>query len=182
MKKIKKITLGGLMLALAVALSFFGIKMPFGGSMTLGSMVPIIAISYIFDFKFSLTVGFAYSLLQMVCDFAPPPVQKFSSFFAVIMIDYIMAFTSLGLAGQISSKIKNTKLRYLSGTAAVVAIRFLCHFISGILIWSFYAPKGQSPLIYSLLYNGGYMGGELILTCIAMYFLSSAIQNIKSKM
>ena len=182
MKKIKKITVGGLMIALATALSFFGIKMPFGGSMTLGSMVPIIAISYIFDFKFSLTVGFAYSLLQMVCDFSPPPVQDFSSFFAVIMIDYIIAFTSLGLAGQLSSKIKNIKLRYVSGTAAVIVIRFLCHFLSGILIWSFYAPEGQSPLIYSLLYNGAYMGGELILTTVLMCFLATTIQELKTKL
>lgn len=182
MNKTKRITLSGLMLALATALSFVGIKMPFGGSMTLASMVPIITVSYIFGVKWSVVVAFAYSLLQLVCDFTPPPVQNFSSFFAVFALDYILAFTFLGLAGGISAKIKSVKLRYFSGTAAVVIARFICHFISGILIWSCYAPEGQSPFVYSLLYNGGYMGGELILTTAVMVFLSETIEGLKNKL
>lgn len=181
MKQTKKLTVSGLMLALGVALSFVGLKMPFGGSMTLGSMVPVIALSYIFSIKQSLFVAFTYSLLQMVLNFAPPPVQDFSSFFAVIMLDYIIAFTSLGLAGGISFGIKDIRLRCAAGAFAVVVIRFICHFISGVLIWNCYAPEGQSPYVYSLLYNGGYMGGELIITTLAMSFLSGAVHSLKGK-
>ncbi len=181
MTKTTRLTVGALMLALAIVLSFMGLKMPFGGRMTLASMVPIIFISYIYDVKWALLISFAYSLLQMVCDFSPPPVQNFSSFFAVCMLDYILAFTILGLAGAISSPIKNVKLRYLAGTVTVVVLRFICHLISGILIWSCYAPEGQSPLVYSILYNGGYMSGELIITTVAMISLSKTAERLRKK-
>ncbi len=181
MKQTKILSLSGLMLSLATALSFIGLRMPFGGSMTLGSMVPIIAVSYVFDLKQSLMVSVTYSILQMVLNFAPPPVQDFSSFFAVIVLDYFLAFGVLGLSGKLSSNIKNTRLKYMTGAAITVFLRFLCHLASGILIWKCYAPEGQSPFLYSLLYNGGYMGGELILTTIVMWFLAEIINSLKTK-
>lgn len=181
MKQTKILTLSGLMLSLATALSFVGLRMPFGGSMTLGSMIPIIAVSYILNLKQSLLVSVTYSLLQMVLNFAPPPVQDFSSFFAVIILDYFLAFGILGFSGLISSNIKNTSLKYMTGAAITVFLRFLCHLLSGVLIWKCYAPEGQSPFVYSLLYNGGYMGGELILTTIVMGFMGDMINSINKK-
>lgn len=181
MQKTRKLTLGALMLALATALSLVGIKMPFGGEMTLGSMLPVIAFSYMYPLKESAVLSFTYALIQMSLGFVPPPVQNFSSFFAVIMIDYIIAFWVLGFGGVISKKIKNIRLKYTFGTSVVIILRFLCHFVSGILIWSCYAPEGQSPAVYSLIYNGSYMAGELVLSVVIMFFISPALEKIKNK-
>jgi len=181
MKYTKRLTLSALMLALATVLSFVGIRMPFGGSMTLGSMIPVIMISYIYGLKWSLGVGLCYSLIQIVCGFSPPPVPEFSSFFAVILLDYILAFAVLGLGGFLSSKIKNIKLRYFTGSVLCVLLRFVCHFISGILIWNCYAPEGQSAFVYSLLYNGGYMGGELVLTAVVSVLIAERIENLRKR-
>ena len=179
MKKTKRLSVSAVMLALATALSFIGIRMPFGGAMTLGSMIPVILVSYLYGTKWALGVAVCYSLIQMICGFTPPPVPRFSSIFAVCLLDYILAFAVLGLGNAFSYRIKNVKLKYATGSFICVFLRFLCHFFSGILIWNCYAPEGQNPAIYSLLYNGGYMGGELILTVIVMAITAQRIENSK---
>jgi len=58
-----------------------------------------------------------------------------------------------------------------AGVVLVCALRFLCHFISGWLIWDALWPndKGLSGMAYSLLYNGGYMLPEtLVALAIAL--------------
>ena len=177
----KKLSLSAVMLALATVLSLVKIfELPNSGSITAASMLPVIIVSYLYDFKWSLFVAFTYSLLQMLCGFFPPPTRDVFSFFAVIMLDYVLAFTVLGAAGQLSKKIKNVKIKYTAGAAAVIFARFICHLISGIIIWKVYAPEGQSPFVYSLLYNGSFMGIEFIITVILIFFLSERIEKLKN--
>ena len=174
-KKILNLTRASVMIALAVALSFFKLfELGNGGSVTLGSMVPIILASFILDFKFGFLTSFVYAILQMLLQgVAAPPVESFSWYLLVIMLDYILAFTVLGLAGVITVKIKNKNLKVITGTFVVVGLRFLCHLLSGIIIWGVYAPEGQSIFVYSLLYNGSYMLGELIVTLAIMTLISN---------
>jgi len=174
-KKIIKMTRAAIMVALACALSFFKvIELANGGSVTLGSMVPIILISYLVDFKWAVFTSFVYSLLQMLLQgIAVPPTQNFFYYMLVIMLDYIIAFTVLGLAGGITKKLKNINVKVISGTVVVVMLRFICHLLSGILIWGVYAPEGQSVFYYSLIYNGSYMLCELVITVIIMTLIAN---------
>ncbi len=176
-KKIFNLTRASVMIALASALSFFKIfELGNGGSITLGSMVPIILISFILDFKWGVLTAFVYSLLQMLLHgIATPPVQSFLWYLLVIALDYIVAFSVLGFAGGITGKIKNKNVKVTAGTVIVVILRFICHLMSGIIIWGVYAPEGQNVFMYSLLYNGSYMLGELIITTVIM----TLIANIK---
>ena len=168
------------MLALATVLSFIKLfELPNGGAVTAASMLPIILVSYLLDFKWGVLVGFTYSLLQMLFGFFPPPVQNIPSFFAVIMLDYVLAFTVLGTAGKITEKIRSSRLKYTVGAAIVIFARFIFHLISGIIIWSVYAPEGQSPFVYSLLYNGSFIGVELVITVMLFFALSGTIDKIK---
>ncbi|MBU7016120.1 MAG: energy-coupled thiamine transporter ThiT [Theionarchaea archaeon] len=59
----------------------------------------------------------------------------------------------------------------LLGVIVGIAGRFLCHFISGVIFFSEYAPEGMNPWIYSALYNGSYILGELIISVILIYLL-----------
>ena len=174
-KKIFNLTRASVMIALAAALSFFKVfELGNGGSVTLGSMVPIILISFILDFKWGILTAFVYSLLQMLLQgIAAPPVESFVWYFLVICLDYIFAFTVLGLAGGITRTIKNINVKVITGTVFVVTLRFLCHLLSGIIIWGVYAPEGQSVFVYSLIYNGSYMLGELIITMTIMILISN---------
>jgi thiamine transporter len=63
-------------------------------------------------------------------------------------------------------------------TAAVIFLRFICHFVSGMVIWGAYAPEGQNAAIYSLVYNGSYMGIELVITTILSVLISGFLQRV----
>ena len=67
---------------------------------------------------------------------------------------------------------------FCCGTALAVALRFVCHFISGAIIFAnfdefvaFGASWVGHPWLYSFCYNGTYMLPELIFTVIAAVIL-----------
>ena len=169
---------GALMIALSTILSMIKIlEMPFGGSVTLLSMLPIILMSYRNGTRWGLLTAFVHSLLQMVLGFnnvgyCPTLISQIGC----ILLDYILAFTALGLANAISKPIKNRLLGICVGAAAVCALRFVCSWLSGILIWgsyqSYYEWAANMPLwLYSLVYNGNYMLPETVITVIGTVFM-----------
>ena len=167
--KTKKITLCAVMIALATVLSLVPVyQAPFGGTVTLGSMVPLVLMAiFVKDNRFAALACFAYSLVQMLLGFSAPPTATFIYFLAVVMLDYIIAFTSISVVCPISRAFKNEYAGLAVGTVAAMLARFICHFLSGILIWGVYAPESQPVWLYSLLYNGGYMLPELVITILA---------------
>ena len=175
------LTESALMIALAVALSIFAVfHLPNGGSVTIGSMLPILLISFKYDFKWSVLTAFAYSLLQMFMGFYPPPTQDLLSFVLVILLDYVIAFTVLCFAGPIYRKLGDglsDSLRMTIACCICFAGRFICHFLSGILIWDVYAPEGQPVWLYSLTYNGSYMLAEALITSAIILLIGSRIKT-----
>ena len=170
MNTTKKTTTSALLIALATVLMWVSKLIPApwlqGGSVTLASMVPIIAAGILFGTKWGLCCSLAYAVLQMIFGFYPPPTQTFLYFFLVIVLDYVLAFGALGLSGlfyRISGK------RSFSAPLSaflVTLLRYICHIISGILIWGVYAEKGQTVLAYSLIYNGTYMIPEIAISTV----------------
>lgn len=175
MSSVKKLTLSGVLVALSVVLvlaSELIPSLPNGGKITLASMVPVIFVSLILGTKWGLISSVCFSLIQIMTGFYPPPVQNFISFLLVIMLDYVIAFGGLGLAGLFKNIFGDKRWSYaLSGVIAGF-IRYICHIISGIVIWGVYAPEGQSVLWYSLTYNGSYMIPEIIISGIVIYLIS----------
>ena len=180
MTNTKKLTASAIMIALATVLMWVSKLIPAvwlqGGSVTLASMVPIIIIGVKFGTKWGISSAFAYSLIQMMFGFYPPPTQTALYFILVILLDYVFAYGVLGLSGvfyNILSKNKSFALAF-SGFA-VTLLRYICHIISGILIWGVYAGEGQSVLAYSLIYNGSYMIPEILITTIALWVMRKRI-------
>jgi thiamine transporter len=168
----KKLTVCAIMVALASVLSLVKIfTAPYGGSVTLASMAPIIIISLIYKPRWSMMSAFAYSVIQIILGFYPPPVKDILSFTLVILLDYVIAFGVLGFAGAIAKRFKNKLIGVPIATFTVIFLRFISHFLSGIVIWSSYAPKGQPVWLYSMLYNGAYLLPELIITGILLTVL-----------
>lgn len=165
------------MLALAVVLSFIKLfEAPMGGSITLVSMLPIIMVSIKHGNKAGVATAFLFSLIQLVQGIASGNVFVYCETAATVAIvvafDYIVPFTVLGFAGSFR-KLKIGKFDtfgiYL-GIAVVIIARFCCHYITGFSVWGQWA-EDQSPYVYSLLYNGGYMLPELIFTMIVSVIL-----------
>ena len=184
MTKTKKLTLCALLVAMATVLAMVSKIIPApwlqGGSVTLASMVPIIAVSIIIDMRWGLLASVVYSLIQMLTGFYPPPTQTILYFFLVIFLDYIAAFGVLGFAGSFSKLLGSKKWSIPASGAIVAFLRYICHILSGVLIWGVYAGEGQSVLAYSLIYNGSYMIPEIIITAVALALMSGVIEKIKS--
>lgn len=173
----KKITTSAMLIALSAILSMITLfNAPYGGTITAGSMVPVIIIGILFGTKWGVLSGLVYSLLQMLTGgIAPPPTPSIFLYFLVIMLDYVAAFTVLGLSGMFYRRIKFERIAPAVSGAIVMMIRFICHFLSGILIWHVYAPDGTPVWLYSILYNGGYMLPEIIISTFILYLIAKPI-------
>lgn len=174
-QKIRRLAETAIMLALATILSELAVvKFPFGGSVTIFSQVPMVAISYRYGVKWGVFSGLAMGIIQMLFglgNFAY--VSGVVAYLVLIFADYIIAFGALGLGGMFKNKVKNPALSIALGAATVSVIRFLCHFISGVTIWGDYSGGAKAVWEYSLTYNGGYMLPELIITVIGCVILAS---------
>lgn len=183
MAKIKKITLCAIMVAMATVLALISKIIPApwlqGGSVTVASMVPIIVASVVIDCRWGLLTAVVYSLIQMMTGFYPPPTQTIFNFFLVIFLDYVLAFGVLGFAGGFYRLFGGKKWSMALSGAIVTFLRYICHIVSGLLIWGVYAEEGQSVLAYSLIYNGTYMVPEIIITTVTLMILSGVIEKIK---
>ena len=151
--------------------------MPNGGSVTLLSMLPFVLVSFRHGVKWGLFTGFVNSLLQMLLGFYAPPAPGLLPLVGMILLDYVLAFTLLGLACVFAKPFKNRLLGVAVGTAIVCLIRFLCSFLSGVLIWG-NLNEGLPEWVYSLTYNGSYMLPETILSVVAVVLLHKAAPKL----
>lgn len=167
-----KITESAIMIALATILSMATfINLPFGGSVTILSMLPIIIIAYRHGTKWGFITAFTYSILQMILGLKSfSYVTGWKSVLAVAFLDYIFAFVVLGLGGTFRKAFKSKGTALAMGTILACILRFLFHVISGYAIWRDISIPSQAAWEYSLLYNASYMLPETILTAVGAYF------------
>lgn len=173
--KVKLLAESAVMIALAFVLSCFKVlEMPFGGSVTLLSMLPIILIAVKNGPAWGFGTAFCYSLTQLavsgVFGWGLTPIILIGA----ILLDYIVAFTILGIAGVFGK----TRFGTVCGTVAACALRFVSHFFSGFILWANYekfVAFGSEwvgrPVFYSLCYNGAYMLPEMIFTVVGVAVL-----------
>lgn len=155
------------------------ISLPNGGTVTLAAMAPIVLASLRHGPRWGLLTAFVASLVQMLLGgISSPPTETIGWFFLVVLLDYVLAYTVLGLAPVFAALFgKKRRAGIVVGSTAVVALRFLCHFLSGVLIWGVYAPQGSPVWLYALLYNGSYMLPECVITTVVVYVLVLATEK-----
>lgn len=169
---------GAMMIAVATVLSMIKIiEMPFGGSVTLFSMLPIVLMSYRHGTKWGLMTAFAHSILQLIMGIKNVGYcATLGAQIACILLDYVIAFSVLGLASFFSHGLKNRTAGVCVGTTAVCCLRFVCHFLSGVFLWGsykeYYDWAADMPTwLYSIVYNGNYMLLETIITVLGALIL-----------
>lgn len=184
-QKTKILVEGAAMVALATVLSFIRVfKLPWGGSITLLSMLPIVLFSIRRGVKSGLVVSFVYALVQFfqgVLDGLFGWGLTPGMLIACILLDYVLAFFVLGLAGLFRKK---GIAGWIGGIALAVGLRFVCHFLSGVVIWGSFGElwsgfSTDNTWLYSFLYNGCYMVPEMIFTIIGAVALLSTPQGKK---
>ena len=176
-----------IMLALSFALSCAKLfEMPMGGSVTIASMLPIMLISIKYGASVGLATSFTYSLTQMLQALASanvfPYCETAGTLVLCILFDYIVPFTLLGLAGLFHKlKItKNTELNVYIGIVSTVVLRFICHFVTGVVIWGQWAPDGMGKYLYSFLYNAGFLSLDFIIciVCAILMFRKAELRKL----
>lgn len=155
---LKSLVLCAVLVALAAALGMIKLfHLPYGGSITLLSMLACTLCGYYCGLAKGLTAGLTLGLLNLVLGgYVVHPAQ--------LVLDYFLAFTALGLSG-LTFKWKNG---LIAGYIIGVVGRFLCSFTSGYIFFAEYAPDGMNPIIYSFIYNFICFGVEAIITVIIL--------------
>lgn len=187
-----------IMIALATVLSMVKVyDAPYGGSVTLLSMAPIIVLSMRRGCKVGLAAAFVHSVLQLLLGlnsvaYVPTP----GGIVLCILLDYTLAFTVLGLGGIFrkvrftSNETANVVIAAALGTLLVTVLRYVCHIVSGAVIWyaldlEWYAEDPThivnlyGPWMFSVIYNGTFMLPEIIETCIGVPILTRALHRVK---
>ncbi len=183
-KKTKTLTECAILTALATVLSFVKIwNMPWGGSITLLSMLPVCMVSVRHGIKWGLGTSLVYSCIQLFSGITMDGLLGWGltggMLFACVMFDYILAFAVLGFAGVFKNK---ANAGVVGGVAMVILLRFVCHVVSGAyvfksagLLWDLFVV--DNPWLYSMGYNAAYMVPELIFTVVGTAVIYKALKN-----
>ena len=167
----KSITYAAICIAMSFALSFMRIvRLPQGGSITPASLLPLMLYACMFGIKKGVFAGFTYGLLQALQD---PNVLHPMQF----LLDYPIAFAWVGIAGVFSHLKplkKSPQLQFaISGILGGMG-RFAMHFLSGAFAFGAFAPESTPILLYSFLYQAGYVLPDLAIAVIAGIALFSS--------
>ena len=196
MKKTQRLAVSGVLIALAVVLSFVKVfELPFGGSITAFSMVPVMLAGYLYGVPWGMLCGLVDGILQGVLGAAT--TQAFAGMgvkeaVGVACLDYLLAFSVLGCAGLLRKPLQSKPtLGFALGAGIAGLLRFAVHFASGAILygqwaeWYFtqdgfyswgstilqtFSGKGLA-MVYSAIYNAMYMVPEIILSVIAAIVL-----------
>lgn len=195
--RIRALTESAIMVSLATVLSMLKLwESPYGGSVTILSMTPIILLSLRRGVGTGLCAGFAHALIQLLLGlgtvaYVPTPM----GIAVCILTDYILPFTLLGLGGVfrnvrfVKDDARNMFLAAVLGALLVTVIRYLCHIVSGAVIWyaldlEWYADdpthivNRYGAWAFSAIYNGIYMIPEIITTTVGTPLLAKALAKI----
>ena len=208
--KTRHLTESAMLLSVAIVLELaaklFIPELPFGGQVTLVSMLPVVLISYRHGVKWGFIAAFTYALLEMALGAKTVSAAFLPGYFgdgrmigsALLMciLDYVAAFTVLGLGGIFRDLIQSRPKALACGVLVALSARYVCHILSGYILFSGYAEwfftqdgfpawgaklvETLSPTVlgitYSAVYNGMYMIPEILLTSIVALVLGKIPQ------
>ena len=160
------VIVSALFIALSTVLSELipSISLPFGGSITVFSMVPVCLIGIMFGLRVGLLANLAYGVIQLIFGAGNLAYGTWwGAVVAIILFDYIVAYGVLGFSGIFGKIIKNKLVAAVLGVLFVCLLRYICHFITGITVWREIANLWEA-IWFSITYNGTYMIPEIIIT------------------
>lgn len=173
---VRQLVFSAVALAIAFVLSYIKlIHMPWGGSVTLCSMLFVTLIGYWYGPTIGLTSALAYGILQFIQGgggYILSPMQ--------VAFDYILAFMALGLSGFFHNKKNGLLIGYLVSVTA----RGIFHAIGGYLYWMEYMPDNfpaSLTAVYPILYNFAYILPEAVITVVLISLppVRSALARVK---
>ncbi len=133
------------------------LRLPQGGRITIGSMVPLLWFALRRGLRWGVEAGLVYGLVHMI-------VSGDIYYPTQIILDYPLAFGALGIAGAF-------RKHPVIGVGGGIVGRFVCHFISGVIFFGQYAWEGWNVIAYSAAYNATYLVPEFIISVVVIFIL-----------
>ena len=162
---------GAIAIALAIALSYLKLDLWFQGGSIDAVMIPLLLFALRWGAGWGVLAGLACGTLKYFLG------AGWAIDWVSILFDYSVAYAVVGLAGVVRNRVKLVPVGVLTGCVA----RFLVHYASGVTVYARYMPEEfmglpmTSPLIYSALYNGGYMLPNTVLTLVVCLLLAKPL-------
>ena len=155
-----------LLVAVGLVLSTFTIyRAPLGGSVTLGSTLPLCLVSLRSGVRIGILAGINFGILSFLTSGLLIGIGPF-------FFDYIGAYAFLGAFGWLR------RYPFLSIILAQLG-RLICHVISGILFFS--QGRGlEEALVYSLQYNLSFLIPDVLIGMVLFYQLIKRSPKILS--
>ena len=164
--RVRALCEGAIMLALALVLNLLSksifANLPQGGSISL-AMFPLLLIAHRWGWGYGLLTGFCYGLLDMLLD------GGYAWGWQSILLDYLVAYTALGLGGFFRGKAWGMFPCVVLGSLG----RFAVHYVSGVTLYRIIEPTGiegfgvfTDPHLYSVVYNGVYMLPNMVIALV----------------
>ncbi|MCR5429458.1 MAG: energy-coupled thiamine transporter ThiT [Lachnospiraceae bacterium] len=172
----RKLTEAAIMLAIGTVLSLIKlIDLPYGGSVTIASMLPVVIIAYRHGIKWGLMTGFVYGVIQQLLGLNTLSYATgWQSIVAIILLDYIVAFMVAGFGGIFKKAFKQPQALF-AGSLFICVLRYICHVITGCTVWAGLSIPTNAAFVYSLSYNATYMIPETIVTMFIGYYIGSVL-------
>lgn len=166
--KTRMIAEAGVAIAIAQVLSFITLfHMPQGGSIKAASLVPLMIFAYRWGGTRGILAGVVYGVLHFLLGF------KSSIHYLSIILDYLVAYGAIGVCGYFKDNITGL----ISGSVVAIALRWFASVTSGAVVFASYAPQGQNPWFYSMIYNASYMVPDGILNIIVLLFVYQGVKR-----
>ena len=174
---ILRLTECAILLALGTILSVLKVaELPYGGSVTLASLLPLVLISYRYGVLWGLGSGVVYGVVQQLLGLNNLKYcTTFYSYVVVILFDYVVAFAVIGLGGLFRKKFKNQSVALVAGCFAVCLLRYACHVFSGATVWAGISIPTDASMIFSLIYNATYMVPETLVLSLCAFYIGRFI-------
>ncbi len=178
----KMLTESAIMIALSTVLSMIKlVDLPAGGAITIGSMFPVAVIAYRHGTPWGLFTALVYGIVQQLVGLNTLSyVTTWQSVLAVVLLDYVVAFAVIGLAGVFRKKIARSSTALVMGSLLACVLRYLCHFISGATVWAGLSIPDEAAILYSLAYNATYMIPETIIVMLVALYMGENIDFTKA--
>ena len=166
-----------IMIALSAVLSIVKlVDMPYGGSVTIASMLPIVIAVFRHGIAWGIGTALVSSTVQLFLGLNTLSYfSTWQSIVVLILLDYIVAFGAFALSGAFKRVEKRQNYAVLYGILLSSVLRYICHVISGATIWAGLSIPTNAALVYSLSYNATYMVPETIILVTVGIYLTSMV-------
>lgn len=169
-KKLHLMTKSALMVCLSLILKQIKLfSMPFGGSVTFGSLAPLIILSSKYGVKTGVFASFVCLIAHFIMSFKVPPAKSFFAIILIIFLDYVLQYLLIGLSGFFGRVFSFGRLNKMyTGAAVSFILKIFSSAVSGMVFWGEYAPSYLNIPLYSLAYSCAYLIPEFIVTVIVI--------------